>query len=61
MEIKLKPEPKPFVSYSEYKGHKILNMGRDESNQFGSLRIGKGKANLILANLDVIRKFATEE
>lgn len=32
MEIKLKPEPKPFVSYSEYKGHKILNMGRDESN-----------------------------
>ena len=61
MEIKLKPEPKPFVAYSEFKGKPILTIGRDETKSFGNLHIGKGKANLILANLEEIKKFATEK
>jgi len=61
MEIKLRPEPKPFCKYGEFKGHKTLSMGTDESKSWGSLNFGKAKARLIVANMKEIQKFAEEQ
>lgn len=49
-----------MVEYSEYKGNKLIVLKRDESDRY-PFSFGKGKARLIVENLDAIKKFAEEE
>jgi len=49
-----------IVEYGEYKGNKLLILKRDENDKF-PFSFGKGKARLIVENMDAIKKFAEEE
>ena len=43
----------------EFKGNKILTLKRNESDKYG-FTFGVKKAQLILENIDVIKKFVEE-
>ena len=48
------------VEFSEFKGHKLIVLKKAAEDKFG-FSFGKGKANLILENLEEIKKFVEEE
>jgi len=48
------------VEYSEFKGNKIIKLKKDDNDTF-PFSFGKGKAKLIVENMDEIKKFAEEE
>jgi hypothetical protein len=48
------------VEYGEFKGNKIITLKRDENDSY-PFSFGKGKARLIVENLDAIKEFAEEE
>lgn len=48
------------VEYSEFKGNKIIKLKKDDNDQF-PFSFGKGKAKLIVANIEEIKKFSEEE
>ncbi len=48
------------VEYSEYKGHKLIVLKREEDTKF-PFQFGKGKAQLIVQYFDEIKKFAEEK
>ena len=60
-ELTLKPEPKPFVAYSDYKGKPTMTIGIDNGNPFSKLSFGKAKARMMVANIDAIKEFANTE
>jgi hypothetical protein len=61
MEIKLKPEPKPFLSYGEWKGKQTITFGIDNGNPYSKMSFGKAKAKMIVANFKEIEAFANSE
>jgi hypothetical protein len=48
------------VEFSEFKGNKIIKLKKDDNDQF-PFSFGKGKARLIVENIEEIKKFAEEE
>jgi len=48
------------VEYGEFKGNKVITLKRDENDTY-PFSFGKGKARLIVENLEEIKKFAEEE
>jgi len=48
------------VEYSEFKGNKIITLKRSEDDKY-PFSFGKGKAKMIMENLDDIKAFAEEE
>ena len=48
------------VEYGEFKGNKIITLKRTEEDTY-PFSFGKGKARLIVENLDAIKAFAEEE
>ena len=48
------------VEYGEFKGNKMIILKRTETDTF-PFQFGKGKARLIVENMDAIKKFAEEE
>jgi len=48
------------VEYGEFKGNKMIILKRNEADNF-PFQFGKGKARLIVENMDAIKKFAEEE
>ena len=48
------------VEYGEFKGNKLIILKRNEQDNF-PFQFGKGKARLIIENIDAIKKFAEEE
>jgi len=48
------------VEYSEFKGNKIITLKRSEEDKY-PFSFGKGKAKLIMENLEEIKAFAEEE
>ncbi len=49
-----------IVEYQEFKGNKIISLKRDENDKY-PFSFGKGKAKLIVENLEEIKKFVEEE
>ena len=49
-----------LTEYDEFKGNRIIVLKRDENDQYG-FRFGKKKAQLIVENIEEIKKFAEEE
>ncbi len=48
------------VEYGEFKGNKMIILKRTEEDTF-PFQFGKGKARLIVENMDAIKAFAEEE
>ena len=48
------------VEFTEFKGNKIIVLKKTPEDKFG-FSFGKGKAKMILENLEEIKKFAAEE
>jgi len=48
------------VEYGEFKGNKMIILKRNDTDTF-PFQFGKGKAKLIVENLDAIKAFAEEE
>jgi hypothetical protein len=48
------------VEYGEFKGNKMIILKRDENDKF-PFQFGRGKAKLIVENMDAIKQFAEEE
>ena len=48
------------LEYGEFKGNKLIILKRNEQDNF-PFQFGKGKARLIVENIDAIKKFAEEE
>jgi hypothetical protein len=48
------------VEYGEFKGNKMIILKRNEADNF-PFQFGKGKAKLIVENMEAIQKFAEEE
>jgi len=48
-----------MVSFSEFKGNKIISLKRKEDDNF-PFSFGVGKAKLIVENYNEIKKFVTE-
>lgn len=48
------------VEYGEFKGNKMIILKRNENDNF-PFQFGKGKAKLIVENMDAIKAFAEEE
>lgn len=48
------------VEYDEFKGNKLIVLKRDDADQY-PFKFGKRKAQLILENLEEVKKFAEEE
>ena len=48
------------VEFGEFKGNKVITLKRDENDTY-PFSFGKGKARLIVENLEEIKKFAEEE
>ncbi|NMA44639.1 MAG: hypothetical protein GX950_02400 [Candidatus Diapherotrites archaeon] len=48
------------VEYGEFKGNKMIILKRNENDNF-PFQFGKGKARLIVENMDAIKAFAEEE
>jgi len=48
------------VEYGEFKGNKMIILKRNDADTF-PFQFGKGKAKLIVENLDAIKSFAEEE
>jgi len=46
-----------MVSYEEFKGNKMIVLKNREDDKF-PMKFGLGKARLILANIEAIKKFA---
>ena len=44
-------------SFEEFKGNKMIVLKRDESEKW-PFKFGKGKAKLIIENIEAIKKFA---
>ncbi|HYD03812.1 MAG TPA: hypothetical protein VEC16_05960 [Alphaproteobacteria bacterium] len=47
------------VEYSEFKGHKMIVLKKDENDQY-PFQFGKAKAKLIVDNFQAIKDFAEE-
>lgn len=47
------------VEFKEFKGHKLIVLKKDAEDLF-PFQFGKGKAKLILANIEAVEKFANE-
>jgi len=47
------------VEFSEYKGHKLIVLKKDDEDLY-PFQFGKSKAKLIMANIEEIQKFADE-
>jgi hypothetical protein len=48
------------VEFSEFKGNKIIKLKKDDNDTY-PFSFGKGKAKLIVENIEEIKKFAEEE
>lgn len=48
------------VEYGEFKGNKMIILKRNDNDNF-PFQFGKGKARLIVENMEAIKKFAEEE
>ena len=48
------------VEYDEFKGHKLIVLKRSEADNY-PFKFGKGKARLIVENIEAIKAFAAEE
>jgi len=48
------------VEYGEFKGNKMIILKRNDTDTF-PFQFGKGKAKLIVENMDAIKAFAEEE
>lgn len=48
------------VEFGEFKGNKLIILKRNEQDNF-PFQFGKGKAKLIVENIEAIKKFAEEE
>lgn len=49
-----------MIEYGEFKGNKMIILKRDENDKF-PFQFGRGKAKLIVENMEAIKKFAEEE
>jgi hypothetical protein len=49
-----------MIEYGEFKGNKMIILKRDENDKF-PFQFGKGKAKLIVENMEAIKQFAEEE
>jgi hypothetical protein len=49
-----------LIEYGEFKGNKMIILKRDENDKF-PFQFGRGKAKLIVENMEAIKKFAEEE
>jgi hypothetical protein len=49
-----------MIEYGEFKGNKMIILKRDENDKF-PFQFGRGKAKLIVENMDAIKQFAEEE
>ena len=47
------------VEYGEFKGNKLIKLMRSEDDQY-PFTFGRGKAKLIIENIDAIKAFAEE-
>jgi hypothetical protein len=49
-----------MIEYGEFKGNKMIILKRDENDKF-PFQFGRGKAKLIVENMEAIKQFAEEE
>jgi hypothetical protein len=47
------------VEYGEFKGNKLIKLKRNDDDQY-PFQFGKGKAKLIVENIDAIKAFVEE-
>ena len=57
--VSIVKEKVAYPQYSEWNGHKIIKIS-NKDNTAMPFQFGKGKAKIIIENLEVIKKFAEE-
>jgi len=57
--VSIVKEKETYPKYTEWNGHKIIKIS-NKDNTAMPFQFGKGKAKIIIENLEVIKKFAEE-